>query len=113
MFNEILTGAQNNPDGLVTKARGGRQGDQIVSELHGRYYEQTFRGNCFSASIQSVATTTAGLALTYTGLVISNPVGSTVNAVLNKASVMQSVIQATQVEAYAIAIGFNSATNVT
>ncbi len=32
---------------------------------------------------------------------------------LNKASMMQSVIQATQVEAFAIATGFNGATNVT
>jgi hypothetical protein len=67
----------------------------------------------FSASIQSVATTTVGLATTYTGLVISNPVTSTVNAVLNKASVMQSVIQSAQIEAYAIAIGYNGSTNVT
>jgi hypothetical protein len=36
MFNEVLVGTQNQvSDGLVTKARGGRQGDQIVSELHG------------------------------------------------------------------------------
>lgn len=93
--------------------RFGQQGEAMVSELHGRYYEQTVRGNMFSASIQAVATTTVGLATTYTGLVISNPITSAVNAVLNKASVMQSVIQSVQIEAYAIAVGFNSATNVT
>ena len=113
MFNEVLVGVQNNSDGVVVKARGGKQGDQIVSELHGRYYEQTYRGNGFSASIQAVATTTVGLSTTYTGLVISNPVGSAVNMVLNKASVMQSVIQSVQIEAYAIAVGYNGTTNVT
>lgn len=113
MFAEIVTGVQNLADTVVTKLRAGKQGDAMVSELHGRYYEQTYRGNMYSASIQAVATTTTGLATTYTGLCISNPITSTVNAVLNKASVMQSVLQATQVEAYAIAVGFNSGTNVT
>ncbi len=113
MLNQISAGVQNNGDNVLVTARGGRQGEQLVSYLHGRYYEQTYRGNRFSASIQAVATTTAGLATTYTGLVVSNPISSPVNLVLNKASIMQSVIQSVQVEAYAIACGFNAATNVT
>ncbi len=112
-FNQILTGAQNVSDGAFVYARGGKQGEQLASELHGRYYEQTYRGNMFSASTQALVTTTVGLATTYTGLVLSNPTTSTVNLVLNKASLMQSVIQATQIEAYAIAIGYNASTNVT
>lgn len=110
---QIVSGVQSNSDSTLFTPRGGRQGDAIVSELHGRYYEQTYRGNCFSASIQSVATTTVGLATTYTGLCVSNPVGSGYNLVLNKASVMQSVIQSVQPEAYAIAVGYNATTNVT
>lgn len=114
MLSEIVTGPQQNlSDGIQKAARGGRQGEQIISELHGRYYEQAYRGNIFSASSQAVATTTVGLALTYTGLVISNPVTSTVNAVINKVSVMQSVIQSAQPEAYAIAVGYNGTANVT
>ena len=114
MFNEVLVGAQTNmSDGLVAKARAGRQGDQIISELHGRYYEQTYRNNMFFGATQALVTTTVGLATTYTGLVLSNPINAAVNLVLNKASMMQSVIQATQVEAFAIATGFNAATNVT
>lgn len=112
-LTQIIAGSQSNGDSAIFNARGGKQGEQMVSELHGRYYEQTYRGNMFSASIQAVATTTVGLATTYTGLVISNPVGSAINMVLNKASVMQSVIQSTQIEAYAIAVGYNAATNVT
>lgn len=87
--------------------------DLIVSELSGPYGEQTYRGNSFSASIQAVATTTVGLATTYTGLCVSNPVASGIVMELNLASVMQSVIQSAQPEAYAIAIGFNATTNVT
>lgn len=113
MLLKVIPGVQNNGDTAPILARGGKQGELMVSELHGRYYEQAYRGAMFSASIQAVATTTTGLATTYTGLCISNPINSPINAVLNKASIMQSVLQATQVEAYAIAIGFNAATNVT
>lgn len=82
--SQAQVGVQNNPDSsnLVT-VRMGRQGDQTVSELHGRYYEQTYRGNVFSLNTQGTAvTTTAALATTWTGLGISNPVGSGVNLVL-------------------------------
>jgi hypothetical protein len=113
-FNQIAVGVQNNPDSPnPIIARAGKQGEALSSELHGRYYEQTYRKNMYFAANQAVATTTVGLALTYTGLVISNPITSSVNAVLNKCSLMQSVIQATQIEAYAIATGFNATTNVT
>lgn len=113
MLAEIVTGIQNLGDGIASKWRGGKQGDGLVSELHGRYYEQTYRNNMFFAATQALVTTTVGLNTTYTGLCLSNPIASAVNLVLNKASLMQSVIQATQVEAFAIATGFNAATNVT
>lgn len=106
-------GPQVLSDGVVGTFRQGKSAEQVVQQLHGRYYEQAYRGNIFSVAIQSVATTTVGLATTYTGLCISNPVGSPVNLVLLKATMMQSVIQATQPEAFAIAFGFNAATNVT
>lgn len=112
-ITQVIVGQQNLSDSVMANARGGKQGDQLVSELHGRYYEQAYRGNMYSASIQAVSTTTVGLATTYTGLVISNPIASTVNLVLNKASVMQSVIQSVQPEAYAIAFGINTTTDVT
>lgn len=101
------------PDQSQIIPRAGQQGDAITSMLHGRYYEQTLRGGAFSASTQAVATTTVGLATTYTGLCLSNPVGSTVNLEITMVSMMQSVIQSTQVEAFAIAVGFNASTNVT
>lgn len=103
----------SNQDGYEGIIRLGKQMDLIVSELHGRYYENAYRKNSFSVASQAVATTTVGLATTYTGLCLSNPVGSTVNLVLQKASFMQSVIQATQIEGFALAYGFNASTNVT
>lgn len=100
-------------DGSDATLRAGRYGDLIVSQLHGRYYETSFRKHGFSVANQAVATTTVGLATTYTGLCLSNPINSTVNLVLNKCTFFQSVIQSTQVEAFGIAFGFNAATNVT
>ena len=110
---QALIGQQNNNDSQIVNARAGKQGEQMVSNLHALYYEQVYRRNVFSASAQAVLTTSVGLATAYTGLVVSNPVGSAINMVLNKVSIMQSVIQATQVEAYALAVGFNATTNVT
>lgn len=93
--------------------RAGAAAEAIVQQLHGNYHEQAYRKNVFSTATQAVATTTVGLATTYTGLVISNPITSSIIMSINKASLMQSVIQATQPEAYAIAVGFNLTTNVT
>lgn len=108
MFAEILTGVQQNADSTKIYMRGGKQGDGIVSELQPRYYEQTYRNNRFYAATTALVTTTVGLNTTYTGLVLSNAPSSVVNLVLDKASMMQSVLQSTQVEAFAIATGFST-----
>lgn len=91
----------------------GTSGDTYVSEFHGRYYNQAKNGRLYYAANQAVATTTVGLATTYTGLVISNPITSTRDAAILQVSMMQSVIQAVQPEAYALAVGYNATTNVT
>lgn len=85
----------------------------MVTEMNAPYYQTTKDGLGFTAATQALVTTTVGLATTYTGLVLSNPVGSAVDLVILLASMMQSVLQATQVEAFAIATGFNTSTNVT
>lgn len=77
MFNEILVGAQNVADGVVTKARGGKEGHQLVAGMHGKYYEAAMRGAVFHAatikagSIFPVAAAT--LASVFT---LRNPAGS-------------------------------------
>lgn len=109
----IVAQQSNLPAGSTQVASLDKQGGLLVSELHGRYYQQAYSKNIFSVAAQAVLTTTVGLATTYTGLVISNTIGSPVNLVLLKASMMQSVIQATQPEAFALAAGFNNSTNVT
>lgn len=83
-----------NTDGSQPVIRAGQQGDLIVSELHARYYEQALRGNMYVLASQAAVTTTAGLATTFTGLAISNPAGSGVNAVVNKFFVGQFAVGA-------------------
>jgi hypothetical protein len=78
-------GSQNSLDGATVSARMGRQSDQIVSELHGRYYEQASRGSLFLGSNGATpSVTTVALATTYTGLALINPAASAVNLVLLK-----------------------------
>lgn len=70
-------------DGTNPVLRAGNQGDLIASNLHGGYYEQSYRNSVYRIANQAAVSTTAGLATTWTGLAISNPGGSGVNAVLN------------------------------
>ena len=98
--------------GTPVITRSGQLGDLIMSELHSPLYEQTYRRNRFSAANQAATVTTIGLATTYTGLAISNPVGSTVNVVIEAVGAAFMVAPAASL-AFGIATGYNSSTNVT
>lgn len=80
-----VAGAGPYANGTNPTARGGNEGDTIVSQLNGKYYEQTYRGNTFSACTTSAAT--IGV-LTATGVTyhLFNPLGSGYNAVILAAS---------------------------
>lgn len=86
---QTVAGAQNNADGAIANMRAGKQGDVVVSELHARYYETTYRGNGYMLSVSTAAAVTAysGGAAGTPALAIYNPVGSGRNAVITKASV--------------------------
>lgn len=91
MLSQATVGltAPSTGDGVPLSLRAGRQGDQIVSELHGRYYEQNFRGNVFMLSVSTAAAITAysGGAAGTAMLAIYNPVGSGKNAVILKSTI--------------------------
>jgi hypothetical protein len=70
--------------GTNPTVRQGQLGDVIVSELHGRYYETAYRKALFTGYNTAGTVTTVGLATTYTGFVLANPVQSQVNLVINK-----------------------------
>ena len=73
-------------DGTTPAAgiRVGKSGEVVVQELHGRYYEQVYRGNMWSAANQAAQAISVALATTYTGLLLYNPPNSGVNLVPNK-----------------------------
>jgi len=108
-----IAATQSIGAGTLSPQRAGNLGDTIVSELHGRYYEQTYRRNMFVGATPvgqttvafTSGTTTAGL----TGLILNNPIGSTVNMVLTKWWLGFPVINTTVNEAI-LALGYNSST---
>ena len=58
---QVQVGAPSNTsatDGNLYNQLGGKAAEGIVAELHGKYYTQNYRGNCFTLS-----TVGAGLAV--------------------------------------------------
>lgn len=82
------TSTQSASTGTNPTVRLGQLGDVIVSELHGRFYETTYRGGTYTLSVATAAAITA-----YTGgaagtpqLAMYNPVNSGRNCVILQAS---------------------------
>jgi hypothetical protein len=90
MINETKVGPIASGDGSTNTARSAKTGETVVADAHGRYYEPTSRNTMFSGSVTG-RDTTVGLATAYTGLVLSNPIGSSVNLVINKVGYAFSV----------------------
>lgn len=99
--NYLQTGEVVNAGDLLTiPSRGGRQGDTIVSELHGRFYEQTYRGRVFSigSGLTALSANTISLSATTTPIVgIWNPPTSGVNAVILQAALIDLINNVTSV----------------
>lgn len=92
MLIQGQVGAVNNQDGAQVNARQGRTGELMVSELHGRFYEQAYRGGFFSfgvtlTALTSTTATATGVTATATPILgLWNPLNSTVNLVMSQAS---------------------------
>ncbi len=76
--------ANQNPDGTIGNVALGRQGDTLVSDVHGTYYNVASRGNVFFASSGLAGSVVKLSAATMTSVTFSllNPVGSGVNVEL-------------------------------
>lgn len=82
---QTSVGLQKNADGVTQQLlRTGREGDLIVSENHGRYYEKNSRGGLFGVAWNAVTIVsthnsplTSGTGTPITS--IYNPIGSGVN----------------------------------
>ena len=106
MFINGQVGAQSPsfPDGAQPIVRLGKQDDVIVSELHGRFYEQAYRGNLFSAGhagavalVSQNATATSLAAAAQPILGLYNPQTSNVNLVLLHAFLQDFINNVTSV----------------
>lgn len=79
-------------DGAEAKVRMGRTAEQVVTELHGRFYEQTYRSTVFSdgmglTSISNATFTVGGIGVTTTPVLgLWNPATSAVNCALIEAT---------------------------
>lgn len=75
----LADGVQSSP------LRQGKSGEQIASELHGRFYEQVYRNNVYSigCSVTALSANTVTLTSTATPILgVYNPSTSTVNCVM-------------------------------
>jgi hypothetical protein len=85
MILQSQVGPQVNSDGIFANVRADRQGGVIVSELNPRYYENTYRGQKFSACL-TAAGVIGVLAATNVSYALYNPPSSGKNLVLVAAS---------------------------
>jgi len=87
----VVGGTIPSGDTLTLNDRLGHTGDQIFSEYASRYGEATRRGEMYAAGSQTGVTFTVGLATTYTGFILINPINSGVYAELVYAKATLSI----------------------
>lgn len=91
MREELQVGLQQVADGAIVTARGGRTGETIISQIHGRFYEQVSRGNVYSIGCGPTALSANTITLTATStpiLGIFNPSTSVFNVVVLQAALV-------------------------
>jgi len=109
---ELIVGPGTKlPEGLQTPSRATYDGAQLAQALHGDYLAAALRQKLFVAAVQAGVTSSVGLATTYTGLVVSNPIGSLVNLAIMRIGLAQSVINAA-VNAFGYGGGIHTTTQV-
>lgn len=99
-----------NPSNFALRV--GPSAESIVQELHGRYYETTVRKAQYGGANLAGVATSAGFATTYTGFCLTNPIGSTVNLVVNKVTYGELVAQSAAL-ILGIMTGYSASTAVT
>lgn len=72
----------SNPDSTIGNLIGGRSLEALVSELHGKYYTQTYRGNVFHGTTAAAGVLIPVSNTTSPTFGIWNPAGNTKNVEL-------------------------------
>jgi hypothetical protein len=110
-IQRVKPGIVTAQDGTYPELRGSRKGGLVSQDVGGRYEEAAYRKAMFFAATQAGQTTSAALTATYVGLVVSNPLGSSVNLAINKVSFGWAVLAAA-VTTIGIGLGYSATTNV-
>lgn len=111
-LNELRVGPGQAADSGVNPARAAKTLETVVSQAHGKYYEAASRGKLFFAANQAACTWTIALAAAYTGLLISNPLRSTVNLAIARVGFALSVAPA-GIASIGLIGGYDAVTEVT
>lgn len=74
--------AANNADGAIVSQMMGKQGEALMSEVHGKWYNAAIRGNLFIGSTAAAGTTVPVSSATAATFTLYNPIGSGVNVEL-------------------------------
>jgi hypothetical protein len=101
----FLSTIAKNPAGAWSPGALDAQTSLQVGNVHGHYYGSAKAAHLMMAANQSGATTSAGLATTYTGFCLSNPVASGVNLSLIRVSGLLNVAPAA-LTAYGLITGW-------
>ena len=109
--NPLGVAYAKNPAGLAPFIAG-KQYDVLFSSLHGTKYHQADTGNLFVGANPSGVTTSAGLATTCVGLILSNPAANTMNLALRRIAGAFIVAPAT-VTGFNLITGYSAAGIVT
>lgn len=109
MPNQV--GLQTAGDAQVINPRSGKSGESIIGAGHGFYHEPVSRGLVYNGAIAGQVTT-VGLATTYTGLCLSNPITSSVHLSLLSAG-FNFIVAFAAGASVGLMTGYNSTTNVT
>lgn len=105
---EGTVGPQVLQDGALADVRLGRLGATIVTELHGKYLEETLRGNVFHACSDTGVIFPAVAATAANVFTLYNPAGSGKNLSLVSFDMVATTINATMVTgAYALMVNTN------
>lgn len=103
MLLQGQTGPQVLQDGTLPNVRLGKTGEQVTQDLHGRFYEQNYRGNMYTFGLSNTALVSAnaiatGLTSTAQPVIgLYNPSTSLVNLVVLQASIVTTTIANTAV----------------
>lgn len=104
------TGPQAVSDGIQIPPRMGRGGELVVTEYHGKYYEQAYRGNVYTAASGSTGNVLVGSTqASVQAFTLANPAGSGKNLSLIRLEVTLATAPGTAVVGgYGLAVNTNT-----